>query len=146
MKLFATFWKGIIRRTCLNKHLNGIMFFHYFGIKSAFLSAVIKVTYFVSIIFKGYAYEASISFALWFKIWSKAVKISKAYQISIFSERHLAKWHMMPLSQVTHRTGHLWEWYAVCTSNVAPLICMKNLAHPDGSGSHMKCSIRESLM
>ena len=64
MNLFATFWKGIIRRTCQNEHLNDIMFFHYFGMKSGFLSAVIKVIYFVSIRFKWSVYEVCISFAL----------------------------------------------------------------------------------
>ncbi len=37
---------------------------------------------------------------------SKAVKINKVYQISIFSERHLAKWHMMALSQVIPQTEY----------------------------------------
>ncbi len=34
----------------------------------------------------------------------KAVKISKVYQIYIFSERHLPKWHMMALTQVISQT------------------------------------------
>ena len=40
------------------------------------------------------------------KTRSKAVKISKVYQISIFSERHLHKWHMpvLALSQVIFQT------------------------------------------
>ncbi len=35
---------------------------------------------------------------------SKAVKIRKVYQISIFSESHLAKWHSAALSQVITQT------------------------------------------
>ncbi len=120
MNLFATLWKGIIRRTWRNELLNDIMFFYYFCMKSAFLSAVINVIYFVSITIKWSVYEVSISFALWYQTRSEAVKISKVYQISIF--------FWMALAQVAHggtQPSGIPDWWKV--SFFLPLKIWRNI-------------------
>ncbi len=40
----------------------------------------------------------------------------------------------------------MWEEYEFFNLNIAPLTCIENLAHPEGSGSLMKGPTQESLM
>ena len=40
----------------------------------------------------------------------------------------------------------MWEEYEFFNLNIAPLTCIENLAHPEGSGLHMKRTIQEKLI